>query len=288
MAGPERNPWRRLLALPNESRTKTVVVAFLVSLVCAVLVSAATVVLRPIQTANRAAEERARIAELVRGVPGMSALLEQSGGTLSTLAVELDSGRAAADVTPATLDVALADPANWTALEPGADPAGLGRRPDYAQVFLLRDGDGQSDGQGDGQGDGRGDGRGDGEGGGVSLALLPITGRGYGGRIDALLALQGDMNTIAGIAITRHAETPGLGGRIEEASWRASFPGTEVRDASGRIRFDVARGEASTAHEVDGITGATRTGNGIAGMVRFWLGPDGYGPLLRAIERGEY
>lgn len=264
MAETDRNPWRRFLALPNESRTKTILMAFLVSGICAVFVSVATVVLRPIQTANRAAEEQARIADLVSGIPGMSALLAESGGELSTVVVDLATGRAASDVTPATLDAALSDQANWTTLDPGADLAGLGQRPDYAQIFLLRDGDD------------------------VSLALLPMTGQGYGGRIDAILALGGDMNTIAGVAVTGHSETPGLGGRIEESSWQASFPGTEVSDASGEIRFEVARGPASTVYEVDGITGATRTGSGVTRMVRFWLGPDGYGPLIRAIGRGEF
>lgn len=264
MDGRDWNPWRRLLALPNESRTKTVLVAFLVSAICAALVSGATVVLRPIQTANRAAEEQARISALVQGIPGMSALLEASGGTLSTVVVDLESGRAATDVTPATLDDALADPGNWTALEAGQDLAGIGRRPDFARVFLLRDDAA------------------------VSLVLLPLTGQGYGGRIDAILALRGDMNTIAGLAVTSHSETPGLGGRIEERSWQASFPGTELRDDNGEMRFRVARGPSSGVHEVDGITGATRTGRGVTQMVRFWLGSDGYLPFLRAIERGEF
>ncbi len=264
MAGADWNPWRRFLALPNDSRTKTVLVAFLVSAVCAALVSGATVILRPIQAANREAEEQARIETLVRGIPGMATLLEQSGGTLSTVVIDLDSGRAAQDVTTETLATALSDPGNWTALEPGADRAGLGHRPNYAQIFLLRDAER------------------------ISLALLPVTGSGYGGRIDAILALGGDMNTIQGIAITGHSETPGLGGRIEEASWQASFPGTEIRDAGGEIRFSVALGTATTVHEVDGITGATRTGRGVTGMVRFWLGPEGYGPLIDAIGRGEF
>ena len=55
MAGRDWNRWRRHLSLPNESRTKTVLVAFLVSAICAALVSGATVVLRPIHAANRAA-----------------------------------------------------------------------------------------------------------------------------------------------------------------------------------------------------------------------------------------
>lgn len=264
MAGPDRNPWRRLLALPNESRTKTILVAFLVSLGCAALVSTATVVLRPIKAANQAAEEQARIADLVGGIPGMAALLDQPGGELSRVVIDLDTGRAATDVTPDTLETALADQGNWTALEAGDDLAGLGQRPDYVQIFLLRQGEE------------------------VVLLLLPIAGQGYGGQIDAILALSGDMNTIAGIVVTRHSETPGLGGRIDEASWQASFPGTEIRDASGVIRFSVARGTASSVHEVDGITGATRTGASITRIVRFWLGENGYGPLLDAINRGEF
>src|SRR6056297_1610959 len=244
MADTERNPWRRFLALPNESRTKTLVMAFAVAAVCALLVSGATVLLRPVQTANRAAEEQARIEALVRGIPGMGDLLEQSGGTLSTVVIDLDEGRAAQ--------------------EAGADIAGLGQRPDYAQIFLLRRNDS------------------------ISLVLLPMTGQGYGGRIDAILAVEGDMNTIAGIAITSHSETPGLGGRIEDPSWQSSFPGTELHDDTGDLRFNVARGDASTAYQVDGITGATRTTQGISNMVRFWLGPDGYGPLIRAIQRGEF
>ncbi len=264
MADTDRNPWRRFLALPNESRTKTLVMAFLVSAICALLVSGATVMLRPIQAANRAAEEQARIEALISGIPGMTDILQQSGGTLSTVVIDLEDGRAAQDVTSETLEATLADPANWTALDAGADLAGLGHRPNYAQIFLLRQGDE------------------------ISLVLLPLTGQGYGGRIDAILAVEGDMNTIAGIAITNHSETPGLGGRIEDPSWQASFPGTELRDNTGDLRFSVARGEASSPHQVDGITGATRTGRGISNMVRFWLGSDGYGPLLHAIERGEF
>jgi len=221
-------------------------------------------VLRPIQAANRAAEEQARIEALVRGIPGMAELLTQWGGTLSTVVVDLRTGRAAADIGPADLASALSDPVNWTALDAGQDLAGLGQRPNYAQVFLLRAGDE------------------------VSLVLLPLSGQGYGGRIDAILALRGDTNTIAGLAVTRHSETPGLGGRIDEASWQASFPGTELRDDDGEMRFRVARGPASGVHEVDGITGATRTGRGVTQMVRFWLGPDGYGPLLSAIRRAEF
>jgi Na+-transporting NADH:ubiquinone oxidoreductase subunit C len=244
-----------LLALPNDSRTKTVLIAFLVSAVCAVLVSGATVVLRPIQAANRAAEEQARIEALVQGIPGMGDLLTQSGGTLSTVVVDLDTGRAARTASRRLARDGAERSGNWTRarrqnrISPGSASGPISRR----SSCCARDD--------------------------ISLLLLPLSGQGYGGRIDAILALRGDTNTIAGLAVTRHSETPGLGGRIEEAAWQAGFPGTLLRDADGEMRFRVARGPASGVHEVDGITGATRTGRGVTQMVRFWLGPDGYGPF---------
>lgn len=257
--------WRRFLTLPNESRGKTLAVAFLVSAVCAVMVTAATVALRPIQAQNRAAEQQARLEALIAAVPGISDLIAQSGGdALSTVVIDLDAGTAARDVTPETLSAALTEPANWTTLPPADDIAGIGSRPDYAQVYLLRDGET------------------------VSLAILPVVGTGYNGRIQALLAVRGDMRTLAGVAVTEQAETPGLGARIAEPLWQQGFAGKRIADDTGAIRFAVARGKAGGEYEVDGITGATRTGNAITQMVQFWAGPKGYGPLMAAIRRGEF
>lgn len=259
------NAWRRLMARPNDDRTKTLVVAFLVSLVCAVLVSGATVALRPIQAANRAAEQQARMEALIVGIPGMAELMDEEGGALSTVVIDLARGAAAADVTPETLAAALEQSDNWTTLDGARDLAGLGQRPDFVQVFLLRNAAGD-----------------------LSLALLPVSGAGYNGPINALVALRGDMSTIAGLAITGQSETPGLGARIEEAAWLEQFRGLPTTDATGTIRFAVARGQAGNEYEVDGITGATRTSNAVTRMMRFWLGPDGYGPLIAAVRRGEF
>jgi Na+-transporting NADH:ubiquinone oxidoreductase subunit C len=257
--------WRRLLSTPNDNRVKTLFIAFLVSLICALLVTGATVMLRPIQAQNRAAEEQARLEALVAAVPGISELIAQSGGeALTTVVIDLDAGAAASEVTPETLEAALSDPGNWTTLASGEDTAGIGSRPDYAQIYLLRDGDT------------------------VSLAILPVVGSGYNGRIQALLALRGDMRTLAGIAVTEQSETPGLGARIEEQAWQQRFAGKNLFDDTGEIRFAVTRGAAQTEYEVDGITGATRTSNAITQMVRFWVGPRGYGPLIDAIQRGEF
>lgn len=257
--------WRRLLALPNESRTKTLVMAFLVSVVCTLMVSSATVILRPIQTANRAAEQQARLSSLIASIPGMSELLSQDDSTLSTVVINLNTGSITTEVTPETLSNTLEDSANWTDLSVSQDIAGLGQRPNYAQVYFLRDANAV-----------------------LSLVLLPVSGAGYNGPIDAIIALRADTNTIAGLAITGQSETPGLGARIEEPTWLEQFRGKSVADANGTVRFAVAKGTAGSEFEVDGITGATRTSNAITHTVRFWLGEDGYGPLLDAIKRGEF
>ncbi|SMX42371.1 NADH:ubiquinone reductase (Na(+)-transporting) subunit C [Maliponia aquimaris] len=257
--------WKRLLALPNESRPKTLLVAFLTSVLCAALVTGATVVLRPIQAANRAAEVQVRLEALLSAIPGMTQLLSANpDAAVSTVVVDLTTGRAARDITPATLETALQDTANWTPLKPEDDLADLGARPDIAQVYVLRQGDQ------------------------VRLLILPVAGSGYNGPIEAMLAINGDMQTIAGLTVTRQAETPGLGARIEEPAWQASFAGTRFADDSGAMRFAVAKGPSASDYEVDGITGATRTSNAVTRMVRFWLGPQGYGPLIEAVKRGEF
>lgn len=257
--------WKRLLALPNESRAKTLLVAFLTSVLCAALVSGATVVLRPIQAANRAAEVQVRLEALLAAIPGMTELLSESpDAALSTVVVNLDTGAADKEVTPETLETALQDTANYTPLKPENDVADIGVRPDFAQVYVLRQDDR------------------------VRLLILPIAGSGYNGRIEAMLALNGDMQTIAGLTVTRQSETPGLGARIEEPAWQAEFAGTRFADDSGAMRFAVAKGPSASEYEVDGITGATRTSNAITRMVRFWLGPQGYGPLIEAVKRGEF
>lgn len=264
----EFNPlvlWRRLLALPNESRTKTVAIAFIVAFVCAALVSGTTVVLRPIQEANCAAERQARLEAMMAELPGMEDVLESSGAdSLETLIVDLAAGAIAGEIDADAFDRAAfaADPQTSTELSAEDDIAGLGRRSDYQQIYLLR------------------------EDGNLRLVLLPVSAAGYGGRIEALLALEGDLNTVAALSITGHSETPGLGARIAEPDWQALWPGKEIADEAGEIRLRVVRGGASSVFEIDGITGATRTGNAVSNMIAFWMGPLGYGPVLDALGSG--
>jgi Na+-transporting NADH:ubiquinone oxidoreductase subunit C len=154
------------------------------------------------------------------------------------------------------LQAAETDPALSVAIPPDQDIAGLGRRSMLAPVYLLaRDG-------------------------AVQLIVLPVSGKGYQSTLRAWLTLESDFRTIAALTIFEQGETPGLGARVETPEWQALWAGKEVADDTGRIMIEVVRGTAGGPHQVDAISGATVTSNGVADMLRYWLGDHGYGPLL--------
>jgi Na+-transporting NADH:ubiquinone oxidoreductase subunit C len=99
----------------------------------------------------------------------------------------------------------------------------------------------------------------------------------------------GDLKTVAGLTFYAQDETAGVGARILDPAWQAEWPGKRIADAGGEIRIAVVQRGARGPHEVDGITGATRTGEGITRLLRFWLGERGFGPFLARLgseERG--
>lgn len=247
--------WRHFLARPNDDRVKVFGVAILVALVSAVVVSSAAVTLKPLQEAHLQAERDARMALMLDTLPGMRDIMEEAGvETLQTRFVDLETGAFVADVNAAD----ETEPS--IAIPPEADVAGLGTRAPFAPVYLLeRKGD-------------------------LMLVVLPVSGKGYQSTISALLALKPDLQTVAALTITQQGETPGLGARIEDPSWQALWAGKQVADEAGQIVISVVRGQATSPFEVDGITGATLTSNGVANMLRYWLGDHGFGPFLDRLQ----
>lgn len=253
--------WRHMLAASNESRGKTLFMAVVVSGVSALAVSTAAVFLGPLAEANRAAEREARLAAMMDQLPGLAEILAASGAeSMEALVVNLATDSVAEDIDPDAFD---GTSPSATALSPEEDIAGIGERPDYVRLYVL-----ESDGV-------------------PQLVVFPIFGQGYTSTIKGFLALEGDMETVAALTITEQGETPGLGANIENASWQALWPGTSLVDADGNLAIEVVQGGGSQPWQVDGITGATRTGNGITNIVRFWVGPEGFGPILDKLKAGE-
>ena len=245
-------------------------VAVGVCLVSAIIVSTAAVTLRPMQEENRAGFRQLNVLQAA-GIhePGMD--VARAFERIERRIVEFDSGQYVDP--PGGFDPvrAVRDPAQSRALT--GDPAGIGRRTHYGEVFLARD-----------------------EGGRLERVILPVHAYGLWSTMYAFLALEPDLKTVAGISFFEHGETPGLGGEIENPRWQEGWVGKRVRDEQGEVRFRVDRGRtpegvADADHRVDGLSGATITSRGVENMVVFWLGEEGYGPYLaelgRRIQTGE-
>jgi electron transport complex protein RnfG len=82
-------------------------------------------------------------------------------------------------------------------------------------------------------------------------------GKGYGGNIDILVGLE-DENTIKGINIIKHSESPGLGARIVEDEYRGQYTGLDIADSE--MKFN--------GGQIDSITGATISSKAVADAVR--------------------
>jgi len=243
-------------------------VACVVAFVCGTLVSVTAVLLEPRHTANRLAERQALIHAIVSRLPGVEAVLDPAGADrIESRVVNLATGAPAAGVDPATYDPirAAQDPMTRVEIPPGQDVAHIGTRAPHATVHVAHRGRT------------------------LRLVILPVYGAGYASTLRGFLALEGDLNTIAALAFYEHAETPGLGARLQDPQWLAGWRGKRLRDESGEYRLQVARGRAGADPEsgtfvVDGISGATRTSQGIAQLLRYWLGDHGFGPFLQRLR----
>jgi Na+-transporting NADH:ubiquinone oxidoreductase subunit C len=118
----------------------------------------------------------------------------------------------------------------------------------------------------------------------LKALILPIEGYGLWGTLYGYIALAPDARTIVGITFYKHKETPGLGGEVDNARWKALWPGRLAFDDRGNPAISVKKGVAGSVEEdpyqVDGLSGATITSRGVTALVRFWLGDNGFGPYL--------
>lgn len=122
--------------------------------------------------------------------------------------------------------------------------------------------------------------------GGEKLYVVALRGLGLWDEIWGVVALKDDLKTIAGVAFDHKAETPGLGAEIKDSkAFQESFIGKKIRNEAGEYRgIDVVKGGArNDEYEVDGISGATITADGVAKM--FDTGVDAYDSYFKKIRK---
>lgn len=242
-----------------ESVRRTFFVTLTLAVVCSFLVSVSAVGLRERQEANRLRDRKRNIL-VVTGLYDANVPIDQAFARIETKVVDLETGEYA-DIDPAEFDQAGAahDPA--TSTTPSPDIAGINRRERYSLVYLVK-----ADGV-------------------LEQVVLPVRGRGLWSTMYAFLALDKDLETVRGITYYRHGETPGLGGEIDNPRWQASWKGKKVFGKDGRVALRVVKGAAASDLEVDGLSGATLTCDGVTATIRYWLSESGFKPYLERLRK---
>lgn len=124
----------------------------------------------------------------------------------------------------------------------------------------------------------------------VAKVIIPIEGKGLWSTLYGYLALEPDTRTISGITFYEHAETPGLGGEVDNPRWRGQFDGKFAFDEQGEAQLEVIKGSVTPGeaakYQVDGLAGATLTSRGVTNLLQFWLGEKGFGTYLQKLREG--
>lgn len=248
----------------RHSALYTILFSGAVCVVCAVLVSSAAVSLKENQLRNAALDKQRSVL--------FAAGLAEAGERLDAdetlrrfeqvrpVVIDLATGEPT-DIDPATFDQAKAAKDPDTSQAAPENRAAVQRLPHHALVYEVV------------------------KGGKLSMAVVPIEGYGLWSTLYGFLAVGADGNTVEGITYYQHGETPGLGGEVDNPKWKALWPGRKIYGDSGRPLIRVVRGTAGppadAPHDVDGLSGATITSNGVTAMLDFWLGEAGFQNYLR-------
>lgn len=104
---------------------------------------------------------------------------------------------------------------------------------------------------------------------GKTKYVIPVYGTGLWGPINGFIAINEDKATIFGVYFNHEGETAGLGAEIkDDASWQAKFKGKHLfsKDNQEKIALAVEKKVEDPETQVDAVTGATLTSNGVTKM----------------------
>jgi Na+-transporting NADH:ubiquinone oxidoreductase subunit C len=257
--------------MAKDSPIRALLTVLVTAVVCSFFVSASVVLLRPIQLNNKLLQRSGNVLALTGLLPADGGiedaeLLDLFKG-LDARVVDIDATELDSEFDPYTFDArkAATDPELSVAVPPGEDVASLGRRSRYETIyFVWKNGE-------------------------LDRVVLPIRGAGMWSMLYGYITLESDFNTIAGVMFYEQNETPGLGDQIAKPHWQDKWVGKKLYEDSDEVLFHVAEGPVAAGasgaeFQVDALTGATITANAVTALVRYWFGPQGYGPLLQRLR----
>lgn len=261
----------------RDSFAGTVLVAAVLCVVCSAVVSIAAVSLRPLQEQNKRLDRQRNVLDatgLAMGEFGRLASeltrseVDELYAWVSEELVDLETGEYTDRYETASYEPreVVDNKEKSIAIEdPKYDP-GEARRPKVMKVFLVRR-PGEEE---------------------VRQVVLPVYGKGLWSTLYGYLAIKSDFETIQGLTFYEHGETPGLGGEVDNPSWKRQWEGKELYNDEGEPAAGLAKGPAppDDPYKVDGLSGATITARGVTSLVRYWTSEDGYRAYLENLKSG--
>jgi len=276
--------------MAKDSKGYTLLFASAVCVVCSVFVAGSAVSLRERQEENRILDRQTKVLT-VAGLISADAestreqVAELFGSRVRPIVVNLSTGETVhceegeaasedcVDTTSFDAEDEISGPDTSREMPDHAENgirAQIPRIPDRAMLYHVLADDGET----------------------VDSLILPVHGKGLWSTLYGFLALDAqDANTVKGLIFYQHAETPGLGGEVDNPTWQGHWSNPErpirILDEEGNVAVEVAK-NARGNHQVDALSGATITSNGVTYLLRFWVAEDGYGPYLNQFreERG--
>ena len=128
------------------------------------------------------------------------------------------------------------------------------------------------------------------DGGQASVYAIPVHGKGLWSTLYGYLALESDLDTIKGMTFYKHGETAGLGAEIAKPWFQENFVGKKIFDGEVLRSIEVVKGKVEQLiadpddqiYAVDGISGASITGRGVADLLKEKLGI--YEPYVKRVR----
>jgi len=100
--------------------------------------------------------------------------------------------------------------------------------------------------------------------------VIPLKGMGLWGGISGYISINEDKATVYGAYFNHESETAGLGAEIKDSkAWQEKFRGKKIfKEGSDDIALSVVKKVENPESQVDGVTGATLTSDGVSNMLR--------------------
>ncbi|WP_372367527.1 Na(+)-translocating NADH-quinone reductase subunit C [Candidatus Uabimicrobium sp. HlEnr_7] len=267
----------------HNSTLKTLIVATLLCIVCATLVSSISVALKERQLINKDIDKKRNIL-LCAGLIEKKAKADEVKAAFEKVTpkiVDLQTGEIRENFNPYTGEKdEKFNPEMYDQLKASKNPAlntkvendkgsQIKARAKYALIYLVKKDDK------------------------VTQVILPIKSYGLWSTMLGFLALDtADTSTIKGFAYYSHGETPGLGGEVDNPKWKGQWPGKKAFNENWKPAIHVIKGKVNpeqkdSEYKIDGLSGATITSNGISTSLDYWLSESGFGLFLSNIrEKG--